>query len=156
VAVKRAAAGNDVNLGTADIGLVYVSRWKDAESAERFAELYRKSLSKRLTVVDETRLDGRACAEHHCALWATRVNTNEGPVFIEIWPDHTVLITHSLAEEKVAQLRARVLFHEPQTKRAVPAQELSERVQSLPGFQALREDAEREFTEQMFKPESIK
>ena len=156
VAVKRAAAGNDVNLGTADMGLVYVSRWKDAESAERFAEIYRKSLSKRLTVVDEARLDGRACAEHRCALWATRVNTNEGPVFIEIWPDHTVFITHSLAEEKVAQLRARVLLHGPQTKRVVPAQELSERVQSLPGFQALRAEAEQKFMEQIFKPELIK
>lgn len=155
VAVKRAATGNDGNLGTADIGLVYVSRWKDAESAERFAELYRKSLSKRLSVVDETRLDGRACAEHHCALWATRVNTNEGPVFIEIWPDHTVFITHSLAEEKVAQLRAKVLFHEHQTKPAATP-DLSERVQNLPGFQAFREQAEWDFMERMFKPESIK
>lgn len=156
VAVRRAAAGNDVNLGTADLGLVYVARWKDAESAERFAELYRKSLSKRLAVADETRLDGRACAGHQCALWATRVNTNEGPVFIEIWPDHTVFITHSLPEEKVAQLRARVLLHEHQMKPAAATQELSERVQSLPGFQALRAEAERKFMEQIFKPEWIK
>jgi hypothetical protein len=153
VAVKRAAAGNDVNLGTADIGLVYVSRWKDAESAERFAEVYRKSLSKRLSVADETRLDGRACAEHHCALWATRVSTNEGPVFIEIWPDHTVFITQSLSEEKVVQLRARVLFHENHAKATVAAPELSERVQALPGFQAFRREAEREFMEEIFKPE---
>lgn len=156
VAVKRAAAGSDANLTTGDIGLVYVSRWKDAESAERFAELYRKSLSKRLNAVDETRLDGRACAEHRCALWATRVNTNEGPVFIEIWPDHTVFITHSLPEEKVAQLRARVLLHENHAKATVAVPELSERVQSLPGFQAFREQAEWKFMEQIFKPESIK
>jgi hypothetical protein len=86
-------------------------------------------------------------------LWATRVNTNEGPVFVEIWPEHTVFISHSLPEEKVAQLRSIVLFHEHQTKAPAAAPELSQRVQSLPGFQTFRQEAEREFMEKIFKPE---
>ncbi|MGE5322117.1 MAG: hypothetical protein ACM3SW_04615 [Actinomycetota bacterium] len=153
VAVKRTLAAKAGTVGTADVSLIYVSRWKDAESAQRFAELYRKSLSKRLSVTNEADMAGKACAPNHCALWATRVNTNEGPVFIEIWPNHTVFIAHSFSEDIVARLRAKVLFNTSVAKNVAPAPDLSERVQSLPGFEALRAEAEREFIHQFIKPE---
>lgn len=143
IAAKRtgAAAGN---LTTADIGLLYVSRWKDAEATQRFAELYRKSLSKRLTVTDEQQLDAKVCAAKQCALWATRVATNEGPVFIEIWPNHTVFISHTFTDQTVAQLRTKVLLRtsEPSLARAAP--DLSQRLQRLPGFEAFRRQIEQQ------------
>jgi len=141
VAVKR-ARGNSANPTTADIGLLYVSRWKDAESAQRFAELYRKSLSKRLTVSDEQQLD-HVCAARECALSATRVNTNEGPAFIEIWPGHTVLIMHSLEDGIVARLRSRVLASHSEAK-GDSAPELSQRIQSLPAVEGFRSEIERQ------------
>jgi len=141
VAVER-AGGNTGNPTTADIALLYVSRWKDAESAERFAELYRKSLAKRLTVTDERQLD-HICAARECALSATRVATNEGPVFIEIWPGHTVLVTHSLEDGIVARLRSRVLASHSEGK-AASAPELSQRIQGSPAFHAFRSEVERQ------------
>lgn len=153
VAVERASAAKAGTVSTADVGLVYLSRWKDAESAQRFAELYRKSLSKRFSVTNEVDLAGKACAANHCALWATRVNTNEGPVYIEIWPNHTVFIAHSFGEDIVARLRVKLLFNTSEAKNIAAAPDLSERVQSLPGFEAFRAEAEREFFDQFTKPE---
>lgn len=153
VAVKRTPAEKTGIMSTADVGLVYLSRWKDGESAQRFAQLYTKSLSKRLRVTDETDMAGKACAENHCALWATRVNTSEGPVFIEIWPNHTVFIAHSFDADTVARLRAKVLFNTSGAKNMAAVRDLSERVQSMPGFEAIRAEAEREFINQFIKPE---
>lgn len=137
IAAKRSGAGIAGSLTTADLGLLYVSRWKDAEAAERFAELYKKSLSRRVTVDDE-QLDAKVCAAKQCALWATRANTSEGPVFIEIWPNHTVFISHTFGDEVVAQLRTRVLLRGSEANVAAQAPDLGECVQSLPGFDAFR------------------
>lgn len=153
VAVKQKQAEKAASMTTADVGLVYLSRWKDGESAQRFAEVYRKSLSKRLNVISETDMAGKACAANHCALWATRANTNEGPVFIEIWPNHTVFIAHSFDEDTVARLRAKALFAAPGAKNIAAVRDLSQRVQSMPGFEALRAEAQREFINQFIKSE---
>lgn len=141
VAVKR-ASGNSANPTTADIALIYVSRWKDAESAQRFADLYRKSLSKRVTVSGEQQLD-HVCAGGECALSGTRVTTNEGPAFIEIWPGHTVLVTHSLEDGIVTRLRARVLVSHSEAK-VDSAPELSQKIQDLPAVQGFRSEIERQ------------
>lgn len=150
IAAKR--TGTAGNLTTADIGLLYVSRWKDAEAAQRFAELYRKSLSKRLTVTDEQQLDAKLCVAKECALWATRVATNEGPVFIEIWPNHTVFISHTFTDQTVAQLRSKVLVRGSETDLAGTAPDLSQRLQTLPGFEAFRREIEQRLVGP-FKPE---
>jgi hypothetical protein len=143
VAVKRKGAAATPT--TADIALLYVSRWKDSESAERFTEVYRKSLRKRVTVSDDRKLDREACiAATRCPSQSVRVDTSEGAVFVETWPDHTVLISHSFDDSTFAQLRQSVLGH-GQVSGVTPAgPDLSLRLQTLPGFHAFQERVERE------------
>jgi hypothetical protein len=152
IAVKRTAAGNE-NVSTADIALLYVSRWKNAEAAERFAEVYRKSLGKRVSVVNEENLGGAACAAgKHCALRAWRVNTSEGPIFVEIWPNHTVFIAHSFDDATVARLRDAVLLRAPEAKaEAATLPELSQSLRSLPGVQALQQSVEHEVLRRLMR-----
>ena len=153
IAARRSSATKQESLETADIALIYVSRWKEAAAAQRFAEIYKKSLAKRMGVTDEQQLDGHACVASHCAIWATRVGTSEGPAFIEIWPNHTVFISQSFPDEIVARLRSRVLLHGAQARAAMPGLDLNQRVQSLPGFQAFRTEVERSLLTNLLRAE---
>jgi hypothetical protein len=144
VAVRRKSV-KEADLTTSDLALLYVSRWKTAETAERFAEVYKKSLAKRVSVNGELNLDRMACtADRKCALWAQRVDTNEGPVFIEIWPNHTVFISHSFDDATVGRLRQTVLFQAGGSNTAAAGPELNQTLTTLPGFNAFSERVERE------------
>jgi len=145
VAVKRKSNTKEADLTTSDIALLYVSRWKTAETAERFAEVYKKSLAKRVTVDAESNLDRMACtADRKCALWAQRIDTNEGPVFIEIWPNHTVFISHSFEDATVSRLRQTVLFTSAGARTTAAGPELNQNLATLTGFNAFSERVERE------------
>jgi hypothetical protein len=143
VAVKRKGVSGTPT--TADVALFYVSRWKDSESADRFAQVYRKSLRKRVTVSDDRKLDREACVSAaRCPSQSTRVDTSEGAVFVEVWPDHTVLISHSFDDGTFAQLRQAVMAHSRVSGLAPAQPDLSIKLQALPGFQAFQERVERE------------
>ena len=128
-------------VSTRDLALVYVSRWKTAEAAQRFLDIYQSSLSKRVTVLNTKTAEPASCpgdAPTCGPLWAVRVTTDEGPVFLEIWPKNLVFIAHSFDDATVARLRQAVLFYTP-SKAATSTAELSERLFELPEFQAFQE-----------------
>jgi hypothetical protein len=83
---------------SAPLGLLYVSRWSDAESSESFGAIYAKSLLKRYKLVQEVvegsdtslRLDTlKTLTGRHT--W----KTEEGPVVIEVEGDRA-MVTESL------------------------------------------------------------
>src|SRR5262249_10246257 len=86
---KTGTPGTEAAVSTADIALLYVSRWKTPEAAERFLDIYKKSLGKRLVVSDEKPWTPGACSGgSRCeSVKAARVNTNEGSVFLELLRD---------------------------------------------------------------------
>ena len=59
VAVKRAGIPNQ-KLTTADISLLYVSRWKNAKAAKRFVEIYKSALTRRLIISASRRATTRS------------------------------------------------------------------------------------------------
>ncbi len=143
VAVKRKTVSGTPT--TADVALLYVSRWKDSESAERFAQVYQKSLRKRLVITEEPGMARESClSANHCSLKSIRVQTSEGAVFIETWPDHTILICHSFDDATVARLRRAVLAPRKLAAQAPAGPELSLRLQTLPGFHAFQLKVEHE------------
>jgi hypothetical protein len=151
VAVKRKTTAGAGPVSTADLALLYVSRWKDSESAQRFAELYRKSLAKRVTVSGEMPVSKAVCAEKssNCGpVWASRVNTSEGPVYVELWPDDIVFIAHSFDEKTVSRLRQAVLRGHPGSTVALNG-ELSLRLLELPVFHAIQEQVAKSLTESL-------
>ncbi len=81
---------------TADIAVVYVSRWKTEAAAKRFAEVYGESFKKRYSnLVLKSRENGR---------W----DSEEGPLRVEVHGDQ-VLIMESIEEEVAAKLRTAIL-----------------------------------------------
>ena len=108
VAVKRAglAAGSEVK--TADLALVYVSRWTTRKAAERFSQIYLDGLNKRMTLTD---LKKDHCIEEPCprALWEAHATSPEGPVHIELWPGNVVIVTQSVDDARVKAMRPLLL-----------------------------------------------
>jgi hypothetical protein len=150
VAVKRKSASATAGsapapVSTSDVSLLYVSRWKTAAAAQRFMELYQKSLGKRVGVGDQKPWVPTACspASSCSSLQATRVNTNEGPVFLEILPNNTLLIAQSFSEETANSLRQLVLSRSSHTAQSA-GPELNMQLQGLAGFRAFQEEVGRE------------
>ncbi|HEY6306056.1 MAG TPA: hypothetical protein VI488_06295 [Candidatus Angelobacter sp.] len=120
VAVKRkpAAGTSDVPASTAEISLLYVSRWKTQEAAQRFLDVYEKSLSKRVTLIDRQPWTPSACLSgSRCpGVKATRLNSSEGPIFLELLPNSALFIAQSFAEQTANRLRQLVLAQAPEIK----------------------------------------
>ena len=148
IAARRKTVSPETT-STADIALLYVSRWKTPEAAKRFLEIYRNSLGKRLVVTDEKPWAPAACsAGALCqSVKATRVNTSEGPVFLEQLRDNTVLITQSFGEDTVNSMRQAVMSPGGSRTRASNSatSDLSLRLREIPAFNAFQDQVGREF-----------
>ena len=118
---------------TADLALLYVSRWQSAQSAERFAHLYATAVGQRYqkAVTQAT----ESCGGTECPASAVEVLTEEGPVIVERWADNTVLVSESFDATTAAKLSHAVRQGEP-TRQAESRQpeELSLRLCELPEF----------------------
>ena len=86
VAVKRIGVPME-KLTTADIALLYVSRWKNSKAAKRFADIYKTALTRRLTISGEQTKDNTECFDGEVCktpLWSSKLITNEGVDYLEI------------------------------------------------------------------------
>ena len=150
VAVKRGGLANQ-KLTTADVSLLYVSRWKTAKAAKRFVEIYKAALTRRLTVTSEQTLDHTECFEGASAtptlataarvgdpcngpLWSSKVASNEGTNYLEILPNNVVMITQGFDDAVVSQLRALVLSPAAAQLSASTGHELSLSLYESPAF----------------------
>jgi hypothetical protein len=160
VAVKRAGLAANAKVETSDLALVYLSRWKTQQAAERFGHIYLQGISKRLPM---STLDQHACDEEKCAgpLWEEYAATSEGPVHAELWPGNLLLITQSVddaqlpalrsillapakpARTKAARTKAAPINDTPinATQASAAQPELAPRLFAMPRFQALSEQA---------------
>ena len=151
VAVKRSAIAPGTPLGTGDLALVYLSRWKTSKAGERFGKIYLQALGKRLPVTDTTE---RLCEEHPCPgpLWELHANSSEGPVNIELWPANRLIITHGVDAARMTSLRPLLLSPTAAAPLAsLEAPELSLRLLDHPQMQALSEQAGQEIYEQLLQ-----
>lgn len=137
VAYRRTAKTATDTLTTADLALLYVSRWKSAESAERFAHVYATAIAQRYHTA--TPQPVASCAGAKCPTSAVQMLTEEGPVIVQQWADNTVLVSESFDQitagklvdavrERNAEARADNLCHD----------ELGSRLYDLPEFSAFQ------------------
>ena len=63
LAVRKPSAANkkDSELKPEDLAMMYVSRWKTAAAAERFAELYKSAIVRRSKLVDQAAAKVTTC-----------------------------------------------------------------------------------------------
>ena len=122
---------------TADLEFLYVSHWKSADAAQRFARIYSAAVSQRYRRADPGLAE--SCAGTDCPVSATQISTEEGPVIVEQWPDNTVRIAETFDAATAAKLLIDI------GKRGIEAhaknyshEELSLRLYSLPMFSAFQ------------------
>jgi hypothetical protein len=147
VAVKRSGLPADAKVTTADLALVYLSRWKTQKAAERFGQIYLEAIAKRLPMGVTAQ---RQCDEETCpaAIWELHAQSSEGPVNIELWPGNLLIVTQSVDEARMKLLRP-ILLAPASSDRASAEQELSPRLLALPQIQALSDQAGLEMLRQI-------
>jgi hypothetical protein len=120
--------------------LIYVSRWKTAAAAERFAILYKSALIGRSNAFDAASAKGVTCSikTPDCtARWYAHFATDQEPIAMEISSDNILLITQGLDESLVKQVRQAVARTAIDTT-AASEPELTLRFMDLPVMRAMR------------------
>ncbi len=96
---------------TAPLGLLYVSRWSNAERAAEFAAVYAKSLAKRYKHLHLVAVDDKSPANRDDKTKALTGKhawlTEEGPIVIDVQGD-TVLVSESLDQTTTDQVEQEV------------------------------------------------
>jgi hypothetical protein len=146
VAFKRTKTAEDTEPTTADVALLYLSRWRTLQAAEHFARFYATTAAKRYqnAVVQAV----PTCAAAPCPTGAALVSTEEGPVIVEQWPDNTVIVSESFDSGTAAKLSA-AIRNVPAERRAdaTPLPELSMRLYTLPAFHVFQRHIEEKILE---------
>jgi hypothetical protein len=102
VAFRRTAKTPADALTTADLALLYASRWKSSASAERFARVYATAIAQRYQ--SATPQPAAACVGAKCPVSALQILTEEGLVIVSQWADNTVLVSESFDQITAGKL----------------------------------------------------
>jgi len=89
---------------TADLALLYVSRWKTPQAAEHFARFYTGAVSRRYR--SATAQPAPACAGSSCPVASAQIATEEGPVIVEQWADNSVVVSESFDSSMAAKIQS--------------------------------------------------
>jgi len=101
---RKDKAVADVPVSTGDVALLYISRWKTALAAERFARFYAAAVSQRYH--SATVQEVQACSVANCPVSLAQLMTEEGPVIVERRQDNSVIVSESFDTATSAKLRA--------------------------------------------------
>jgi hypothetical protein len=133
---------------TGDIELFYVSRWNSAIAAERFAKFYVDSVPRRYEKAEVSA--SSPCSASECPKAISEIETEEGPVIVELWKDNTVVVSESFDKETAAKLSAatRTADHK-NVADATFQQEIGSRLYDVPAFRRLQEGLREETLRQI-------
>jgi hypothetical protein len=132
---RKDKAVADVSPGTGDLALLYVSRWKTPQAAERFAHFYADAVSQRYRSATVQTVE--ACSGANCPVSVAQITTEEGPVIVEHWEDNRVIVSESFDTVTAGKLHTALR----EGASAVRAQNLQQeeiglRLFEIPAFQA--------------------
>ncbi len=133
---KATATSKDATLG--DLALLFVSKWKSAQSAQKFAKVYVGAVSQRYVNAAAQPLPG--CTGNQCPTAAANFITDEGPVLLDVWPDNTVVVCESFDQAAATKLLAAI--HDPSLSihaDNLSKDELGPRLYDEPAFAAFEE-----------------
>lgn len=131
----------------ADVAMIYVSRWRTTEAAQKFAKLYAAAVARRYKTAQPQ--STAACAGT-CPV-STEIATEEGPVIIEQWPDNTLVISESFDETTAGKLRNALLDKSSeQSADLTEPEELSVRLYELPAFREFQTRLENRILDATF------
>ena len=131
-----------VSASTGDLELLYISRWKSPQVAERFARFYAGAVSQRYH--SATAQTVQACSGTNCPVSIAQIATEEGPVIVEHWDDNSVIVSEGFDLATAARLRTALRDGTGGVQaEGSPLDEIGLRLFEIPAFQ--------EFAEQMGK-----
>jgi hypothetical protein len=135
VAFRRKEKAAEVSASTGDLALLYVSRWKTPQAAERFAHFYAGAVSQRYHSATVEAVP--VCSGASCPVSMAEITTEEGPVIVEHWGDNSVIVSESFDAATAARLHTALRDE----KGAAHAENLSQeeiglRLFEIPAFQA--------------------
>jgi len=135
VAFRRKDKAAEASVSTGDLALLYVSRWKTPQAAERFARFYAGAVSQRYH--SATAQDVQACSGASCPVSVAQITTEEGPVIVEHWDDNLVIVSESFDDATAAKLRMALKDEQGETHAEnLPQEEIGLRLFEIPEFQA--------------------
>jgi len=138
VAFRKLGDANSAPPEVGDLALVYVSRWKSAQAAGRFAKIYSGAVAQRYqNAAPDT---PAACAGSQCPVALGQFSTETGPVIIQQWADNTVLVSEGFDSTIAARLLNAVRdgAAEPHADN-FQTDELGLRLSEAPGFAAFQD-----------------
>ncbi len=122
----------------ADLALLYISRWKTPQAAERFARFYTGAVSQRYRTA--TLLPAKNCSGR-CPLSAAQIATEEGEVIVEHWDNDTVVVSEGFDSDTAAKLLAALRQQNAGAHaQALPSDEITSRLLEIPAFQIFAEE----------------
>jgi len=137
VAFRRTVKPAADALTTADLSLLYVSRWKSPASADRFAHIYAAAIAQRYQSATPQAVT--SCAGAKCPTFAVQILTEEGPVIVQQWADNTVLVSESFDQMTAGKLVDAVREGNADVQADnVQLDDLSSRLYDLPEFSAFQ------------------
>jgi hypothetical protein len=148
VTFRRKDKASELSPNTADLAVLYVSRWKTPQAAERFAHFYAGVVSQRYP--SATAEESQACSGASCPASVAQIATEEGPVIVEHWDDNSVIVSESFDIATAAKLRT-ALREEQGEKHAenLPQEEIGLRLFEIPAFQIFARGIGQRLAEEM-------
>src|SRR5271165_3625502 len=146
VAFRRKDKAAEVAASTGDLALLYVSRWKTPQAAERFAHFYAGATSQRYRSATVQTVE--ACSGASCPVSIAQITTEEGPVIVEHWADNSVIVSESFDTATAAKLHT-ALRDEKDAAHAesLPQEEVGLRLFEIPSFQAFAREVGEQLAE---------
>lgn len=124
----------EVEPSTADLNLLYISRWKTSQAAERFARFYAGAVALRYH--SAVAQDAQACSGANCPVSMEQIMTEEGPVIVEHSADNSVIVSEGFDAETSGKLRTALRAEAYAVHAAaVPQREIGLRLLDTPAFQ---------------------
>jgi hypothetical protein len=123
---------------TADLALLYVSRWRTPQAAERFAHFYATAVALRYHAA--TAQPASACTGSNCPVSSVQIATEEGSVIVEHWGDNRVIVSESFDTNTASRVHNAV--HDDSSgahAEIYPQQEIAQRLYEIPAFRRFSE-----------------
>jgi|CZKJ01.1.fsa_nt_gi hypothetical protein len=145
---RKDKAVAEVAPSTADLALLYISRWKTPQVAEWFASFYARAVAQRYHSAAVETAPG--CSGTNCPVSIVQIATEEGAVIVEHWTDNSVVVSESFDPATAARLRTALrdgtgAVHAEN----LPQEEIGLRLLEAPAFQAFAKQVGERIAEEL-------
>ena len=145
---RKDKAARTASPTTADLALVYISRWKTPRAAEQFARFYATAVALRYHTATSQSVS--ACSGSNCPVSTAQIVTEEGPVIVEHWADNSVFVCESFDPAMASKIQTAVRDGAaPVHAEAYAQPEIGMRLYEIPAFRTFAEEIGIEIAREM-------